>query len=158
MREFALTPQVLLVDHDPKIRMTFGETFEYAGCAVTTAIDGQIALHLLASDAFDVVVTDIYTGYVDGIQILKAARERERPPAVIIMTSAQSLETVVEALRAGAYDYVIKPCDPHDILERVKIAMKRRTADMVRRDAINAIVQIATQFQTDDELVGLLLN
>lgn len=158
MREFALTPQVLLVDHDPKIRLLFGETFEYAGCAVTTAIDGQIALHLLASDAFDVVVTDIYTGYVDGIQILKAAREQERPPAVIIMTSAQTLETVVEALRAGACDYVLKPCDPHDILERVKVAIQRRSADMLRLDAMNAIVQIASQFQEDEELAGFILN
>lgn len=114
---------ILLIDDNEATRTLLATFFEHAGYRVTQAEDGEEALTLLPVHHFDVVVSDILMRGVSGIEVLYATRELEQPPAMILMTGYGSLETALMALRASAYDYVIKPCNPQQLLERVASAI-----------------------------------
>ncbi len=139
--------QVLLVEDDATARLLLGEVLTGAGYDVTTAQDGETALELLSKQTFDVVITDIRMRKVGGIQVLYAAKQYTSSPAVILLTGYGSLETALEALRAGAYDYLLKPVDPNDLLERVEGAMQRRQSEQRQNNAVRIIAQGLAQLQ-----------
>lgn len=139
--------QVLLVEDDATARLLLGEVLTGAGYHVTTAQDGETALDLLAKQRFDVVITDIRMRKVGGIQVLHAAKQYPTSPAVILLTGYGSLETALEALRAGAYDYLLKPVDPNDLLDRVEGAVQRRQSEQRQNNAVRIIAQGLAQLQ-----------
>ncbi len=151
---------VLLVEDDALTRKTLATILERANYAVTQAPDGETALELLAQSrqqgtSFEVVVTDVRMGAVDGIEVVKTARSQENPPEVILLTASNAMETAIAALRAGASDYLMKPCSPENLLERVQVAVEqfreqRRKAEGLRKIA-EAVAQI--QGQGGDEAV-----
>ncbi len=139
---------LLLVDDDPQTRTLFGRFLENHGYTVTTTADGDEAIGLLDSYAFDLVVTDMQLGSAtSGLEVLRAARNQERAPAVIVITGDHALETAIVALRNGAHDYLLKPCQPDELLERLQAAEERRSAELVQLDAIRTIVEIASRFE-----------
>ncbi len=138
---------ILMVEDDDRTRMALVDMLARAGYHVVPACDGAQALDLLKEHSFDVVVTDIRLGDVDGIEVLHAARSEVPPPAVILLTGYGSLETAIAALRAGAFDYLLKPCAPTALLECVSHAIERRNSDLRQVDALQHIAQIITQFQ-----------
>jgi DNA-binding response OmpR family regulator len=143
-----MNASLLLVDDDRYTRTLLSDFLQSNGYAVTTAADGDEAIRLLESSAFDLVVTDIQLGSgTSGLDVLRIARNGERPPAVVMMTGDHALETAILALRNGAYDYILKPCNPDELLERLQEAEKRRSSELVQLDAIRTIVQIASQFE-----------
>jgi DNA-binding response OmpR family regulator len=130
---------ILLVEDDRTARMLLADVLKGAGYQVTMAPDGEAALEVLGERPFDVVITDIRMRTIDGIQVLQKARERTLPPAVILLTGFGSLETAIAALRSGAFDYLLKPVAPNDLLERVDAAVQRRTNE-VRQDEATRII------------------
>lgn len=141
---------ILMVEDDDRTRMALVAMLEKTGYQVTPAEDGTAALELLARTRFDVVITDIRMGDIDGIEVLYAARNSKQPPAVILLTGYGSLETAIAALRAGAYDYLLKPCAPTALLSCVAGAIQRRNAEIRQADALNTIAQIVAQVREDD--------
>jgi DNA-binding response OmpR family regulator len=136
---------ILVVEDDAAARMVTAATLEEAGYSVMTASDGETALNLLNECTFAVVISDIRMRVVDGIGVLQAARNQSYQPAVILLTGYGSVDTAVAALRTGAYDYLLKPCDPQLLIERVERAMRYRSDQIKQADTIRAIAQIAAQ-------------
>ena len=132
---------ILVVEDDDTARMLLADALRDARYRVTTARDGEMAINLLTHEAFDLVLTDIRMGQIDGLQVLSAAKRREQPPAVIMLTGYASLETAVAALRSGADDYLLKPCEPTELLRCVTQAMRRRTEQLRQADGFHLIVQ-----------------
>jgi DNA-binding NtrC family response regulator len=95
---------------------------------VQTASDGQAALSLLETERFDVVLTDVRMPGADGFEVVKAVKGRWPDTEVIMMTAYASVESAVEAMRQGAYDYIQKPFDPDDVALVVARALERRQA------------------------------
>jgi len=77
---------------------------------VVTAASGSEAIDLLKQDAFDLVLTDLKMPGIDGLEVLRRGKEIAPQAVVLIFTGYASLESAIEALREGAYDYLVKPC------------------------------------------------
>lgn len=129
-----MSARILLVEDDATTRRLLASGLASAGYDVADAPDGETAVALLGECQFDVVVSDIRMRRVDGVQVLKAARDRPEPPAVIMLTGYSTVESAVAALRLGAYDYLQKPCELRDLLDRVAGALRRREEE--RRAAL----------------------
>lgn len=101
-------PAVLLVDDERGTREVLAK-FMRLDYNVTLAEDGEAGLNLLERNHYDLVLTDIRMPRADGFQILKKAQEKENPPPCIMFTAYGSIETAVDAMRQGAFDFVTKP-------------------------------------------------
>ena len=101
--------RVLVVDDDADMTAMLAHHLESEGMVVVAATGGRAALKALASQGFDVVVTDLVMDDVGGLEVLAAAGRCRPAPRVILMTAFGTLETAIEALRQGAYDYLAKP-------------------------------------------------
>lgn len=112
--------KILLVEDEKMTRVALSNTLRKEGHEVVPCPDGHLALSALDSDGFDLILTDLNLPGPDGLEVLTRAREVDPEARVIIMTAYASTRTAVEALRNGAYDYVIKPFQPEEILTRVK--------------------------------------
>lgn len=132
---------ILLVEDDSTARRLLAEVLEGAGYHITMAQDGETALQMLEQQRFDVVVSDIRMHNVDGLQVLHAAKQCQIPPSVILLTGFGSLESAVAALRVGAYDYLLKPVAPKDLLQRVEGAVERYRTEERQHHAIRVIEQ-----------------
>lgn len=93
---------------------------------VETAADGARALALIAANDYDVILTDIRMPGADGFAVVKAAKSKDPASEVIMMTAFASIESAVEAMRLGAYDYLQKPFDPDDVVLVVARALDRK--------------------------------
>ena len=121
--------RVLVVDDEPRLGKLSAEMLELDGHEVVRAGGGREALVRLAAERFDVVVTDLRMPEVDGIAVLKAARALPAPPEVILMTAFGTAESAVEAMRAGAADYVTKPFSMDELRMRVRRLAGQRAAE-----------------------------
>ena len=119
---------VLVVDDDAGIRESAVLALRKVGHRVFDAEDAGSALQVLRDHKVDVVVSDIYMPGDDGLTLLKAIGERRDPPKVILITARGSIETTALAQRFGAFDYLAKPFDLGELIERVAAAAKRTTA------------------------------
>jgi DNA-binding response OmpR family regulator len=116
---------ILLVDDDPFILTGIGQSLEGEGYRVTTAENGETALNLLDSAAFDLVITDLVMDKVDGIEVLKKAKECKPESMVIILTGYGDMTSAIDALRLDADDYMLKPCQPEEMNFRVAACLEK---------------------------------
>jgi DNA-binding NtrC family response regulator len=116
---------VLVVDDDDGIRHSAVMALQRAGHRTLEAADAASALGLLRDNRVDVVVSDIYMPGEDGLTLLQAITERRDPPRVILMTARGSIETTALAHRVGAFDYLAKPFELRELIDRVSAAMRR---------------------------------
>ena len=126
--------RILLVDDDPFILEGIAADLENQGFKVTKADSGDRALELLAGTDFDLVITDLVMENVDGIQVLKKAKELNAHTMVIILTGYGNIKSAIEALRHEADDYLLKPCESAEILFRVKQCLAK--AELSRKIAL----------------------
>jgi len=116
--------RILLVDDEPSILSVLTTLLKAEGHDVITSRGGDGAQEIIRKEVFDLMITDIRMSPVDGMQLLKQSR-RERPGAAVIMLTAYgSVETAVEAMKEGAFDYVTKPFKVDELLITVKRALE----------------------------------
>jgi two-component system, NtrC family, response regulator HydG len=119
-------PKVLVVDDQRNMRVTTAMVLRDAGFAVAEAEDGAAAIAALGAESFDVVLTDVRMGAVDGMEVLRVSQEVAPTTQVIVMTAYGTIEAAVEAIRRGAYDYIAKPFKEDELLLRVQKAVEKR--------------------------------
>jgi len=107
-----VTERVLIVEDDPSTRLGLTELVRTWGYLADSAGDGEDGLEKVTSFRPAIVVTDLVMPRMDGQQLLKALREQAPDIAVVILTAQGSVESAVEAIKDGAYDYLTKPVDP----------------------------------------------
>ncbi len=120
---------ILVVDDEPIVHDSLGKWFREEGYEVGTADSARDALTKLAERRWDVALVDIKMPGTDGIELQRRLHDIDPELIVIIMTGYASVETAVQALKNGAYDYVTKPFDPDDIAHVVKNAIAHRHAE-----------------------------
>jgi two-component system, NtrC family, response regulator HydG len=132
-----MTPaaRVLIVDDEADALTNWSRVLEGAGHACMTATDGQQALTLLQGERPDVVLTDLRMPGADGITVLNRALELDPDAAVVVITGHGTVESAVEAMRAGAFDYLLKPLPSNDALRLVveRAIARRRLLEENRR-------------------------
>src|SRR5262252_6366478 len=119
--------RVLIVDDEKSMRDLLSITLEKEGYDVQTAAGGEPAIEMLHRDPVDVVITDLRMPKVDGLQVLRAAKEISPDTTVIVITAVASTETAVEAMKLGPYDYLTKPfkLDEANLIVRNALERKR---------------------------------
>lgn len=114
---------ILVVDDDAGIRESAAMALQKAGHRTLTAADAAEAARQMREQHVDVVVSDIYMPGQDGLELLQSIVRRADPPRVILMTARGSVETTALAQRIGAFDYLAKPFDLSQLLDRVGAAL-----------------------------------
>jgi two-component system, NtrC family, response regulator AtoC len=134
--------KVLVVDDEESMRHMLSLILKREGYEVLTAGGGKEALGLAEAHLFDFVLLDVVMPEMDGLEVLKTIKGRKVEATVIMMSAYGNLDTAVEAMKSGAYDYISKPFKPDEILMALRKAEERenlrkenvRLRQEVRRD------------------------
>src|SRR6059058_2448749 len=118
--------RVLIVDDQRNMRTTTALILRQQGYAVAEVASGEEALSRLLAEPFDLVLTDLKMAPLDGLAVLRGALEISPSTQVIVMTGYGTVESAVEAMQQGAYDYVTKPFKESELLMRVQRALEQR--------------------------------
>ncbi|MBT8491440.1 MAG: sigma-54 dependent transcriptional regulator, partial [Deltaproteobacteria bacterium] len=118
-------PTILVVDDEPGIVSSLSKIFSREGWAVLTADGGQAGLEMLRKHRIGVVVTDLMMPRTSGMDILKAAKTLAPETEVVLMTAYGTVETAVEAMKEGAYDFVTKPLKRAHVVRIVRNAVDK---------------------------------
>ncbi|MDR3557539.1 MAG: sigma-54 dependent transcriptional regulator [Syntrophobacteraceae bacterium] len=141
---------ILIVDDEPSVRDSLMHWFVQEGYSVETAADALEALERMRDSSFDIVLLDIKMPGMDGIELQARLKEIDGQMAIIIMTAYASVDTAVQALKQGAYDYIAKPVDPDDLSRLVRnAAIQRRLLreNLTLKEEIRSLISA-------DQIVG----
>lgn len=122
---------VLVVDDDASILGVVSEVLEDDGYVVSTAATGEEAIELLKSNQFSLVLSDIRLPGINGVQVLEHVKQKSPRTNVIMITSHGSLDTSIDAIKHGAYDYLLKPFEDLSLIS----SASKRAVDAFRLDA-----------------------
>jgi DNA-binding NtrC family response regulator len=117
--------RILVVDDEPRQRDILQMILEAAGYEPTTAGNGRQALAAARAQSFDVVLTDLKMPDLDGIELLSELQRAQPAPCVILMTAHGTIDSAVEAMRKGAFDYLTKPLEKDELLLTLRRALER---------------------------------
>lgn len=134
--------RILIAEDEANLRMVLQKELERLGYRVQVAPDGEAALRKLEESNVDVLLCDINMPRIDGMEVLRRVHERPNPPEVIMLTGQATVETAVEAMKLGAYDYLTKPYKIAELDIRVKQAAEKR---YLRVDNLRLREQLARQ-------------
>ncbi|UCD39212.1 MAG: sigma-54-dependent Fis family transcriptional regulator [Fidelibacterota bacterium] len=125
-----VSPRVLVIDDDEALRDSSTQILTRDGFLVETAENGEYGLQLVKEQSFDIVLLDLKMPGIPGEQVLQQIRDIDPEILVIIITGHASIESAVEMLRQGAYDYVPKPFTPEDLRLVVRRALEKRSLSL----------------------------
>jgi DNA-binding response OmpR family regulator len=130
---------VLVVDSEEAVRSMLQMTLSRDEYDVVSAVSAEDALRKLGVLTFEVVITDLRFHGVDGIHLLREIQRRWPDTITIVLTSYPGQESAVAALRAGAYDYLVKPCPPSEIRRSVQEGIAKRRGLARRLELMQAL-------------------
>ena len=157
---------ILVVDDEVKMCVILQGMLEERGHRVSTAGNGREAQELIAGQEFDVVVSDLKMSPVDGLELLQAVKKTSPDTEVVLMTAYASVQTAIQAMKQGAYDYIIKPFDLEEmgllvdrILEKKRLVLENRqlregkapVSKVPPEDALREIIRQANLVPADDD-------
>ncbi len=119
--------KILIIDDEKSIRKTLREILEYEKFKVEEAADGYEGLELLQKDKYDIVLCDIKMPKIDGLEVLDNIIELGIDSPVVMISGHGNIETAVEAVKKGAFDFIAKPLDLNRLLVTIRNAMDKST-------------------------------
>ena len=155
--------RLLIAEDEANLRLVLQKELQRLGYRVQAAPDGEAALRKLEESNVDVLLCDINMPRMDGMELLRRVHERPNPPEVIMLTGQGTIETAVEAMRIGAYDYLTKPYSINELDVRVRQAAEKRRlrvdnqrlrAQLDRQSPLPEIVSVSDAMSEAIRLVG----
>ena len=144
--------RLLIADDEEHTRSALVRAFQLKGYTCRGAADGQEALDILSREDYDLLLLDLRMPNIDGIQVMKTARERHPHLIVIILTAHASMESAITAVKAGAADYLTKPQSINDLEIAVQQALKNRAPDLKRKQLISFMQQTLDSLKNEAQL------
>jgi DNA-binding NtrC family response regulator len=141
---------ILVVDDEASVRDSLYQWFKADGYRVDTAEDANSALKKIQESSWDIILLDIKMPGMDGIELQHRIKEIDRDIVTIIITAYAAVDTAIQALKDGAFDYVTKPIDPDDLNRLIKNALEKRRL-------VTENIQLRQQIEelsVPDEVVG----
>ena len=139
-------PRILLVDDEPSILSVLSTLLKAEGYEVVAMLGGEKAQELIPSEEFDLMISDIRMSPVNGMDLLRRSHEERPGMPVIMLTAYGSVETAIEALKLGAFDYVTKPFKVDELLITVQRAIEYNKALSENADLK---AQLGTRYQLE---------
>lgn len=155
--------RILVAEDEPHLRLVLQKELERHGYRVQVAPDGEAALRKLEESNVDVLLCDINMPRMNGMELLRRVHERPNPPEVIMLTGQATVETAVEAMKLGAYDYLTKPYSITELDVRVQQAAEKRRLrvdnqrlreQLARQSALPEIVSVSDAMRESVRLVS----
>jgi two-component system response regulator AtoC len=140
--------QLLIVDDEPAIRQILSKVATDAGHTVSSAANGEEGLARLAKGDIDVALCDIRMPDISGIEVVEKARQQGIDTLFLMMTAYASVNTAIDAMRAGAYDYMIKPLRNEDFLNRLD-----QLADVIHLKSENKVLRELIKNQSSENWI-----
>ena len=133
---------ILLIDDEERFLKTTKALLEKEECHVATASDGWQGLECLKEKRIDVVILDVKMPGIDGIEVLRRIKADHPLVEVIMLTGHSTLDSAINGLKLGAFDYLTKPCDISELKLKAKAAHEKRSAalDKIQRAKIDRII------------------
>ncbi len=141
---------ILIVDDEPAIRDSLQKWFQEDGYRVETAESAVDALKKLQNAKWDIILLDIKMPGMDGLELQKRIADIDKDIVVIMITAFASVDTAVQALKSGAYDYVTKPIDPDYLSHLIKNAIRQRKLSVENIQLRQQILE----WSREDEIIG----
>src|ERR1039457_2188624 len=117
---------ILIVDDETSIRDALTQWFELDGYQVSSAEDANSALLKLQQGSWDIVMLDIKMPGIDGLELQRRIKKIDKNIITIMITAFASVDTSVQALKEGAFDYIVKPVDPDEMSHLIRNAVEQR--------------------------------
>ena len=117
---------ILIVDDEEVVRLSHLRSLEGSNCSTRAAGDGREALQVMEQEPADVVLLDLRMPDLDGMDVLKAIKQRWPDSEVVVITGYPSLETAKEAVRLGAFNYLTKPLAPNEVIKVADEAINQK--------------------------------
>jgi len=148
--------RILVVDDEPFVRDLLNDFFTKMDFTVVAAADGDAALRFCASESFDVALVDLKMPGKGGIEVLAELGRLDPSMPVIMMTGYPTIDSSIEAIRRGAYDYIVKPFKLQELKELIDRAIKERSltleiSDM--KDRLSTLEEAVRQLQSAYERI-----
>jgi DNA-binding NtrC family response regulator len=137
------TVQLLIVDDEERFLNTTKILMEKRGVATFTATNGMDALRVMDEHRIDVVILDVKMPGIDGVEVLRRTKQKHPLVEIIMLTGHASVESAVEGLKLGAFDYVKKPCDITDLITKINEAYDKKHVmeKKIRKAQIDKIIR-----------------
>ncbi len=135
--------KVLLVDDEKDFVETLAQRLEVRDFEVRSSLSGDDALVLIQEHAFDVIVLDVLMPGKDGIETLRLIKNMRPLIQVIMLTGNTTVETGINGMKLGAYDYLVKPTETEDLVEKINKAYNLKTEheERIRKAEIENIIK-----------------
>ena len=143
-------PGILVVDDEAAIRESLKDWLMEDGYSVALAIDGEDAIAMVGASEYDVILLDLKMPGIDGLETMRRIKEISPDSEVLMMTAYASVDTAVQAMKEGAFDYLVKPFDPDEVELQIKKIMAHRA---MRLENIMLRKRLEEQTQYD-EIIG----
>ena len=143
--------RLLIVDDEKAMRVSLAEIFTLRGAQVTAAADGREAVELLNQRDFDLMLLDLKMPGMSGIQVLEVAQKVRPGTVVILLTAHATLDSAISAMRRGAYDYLLKPCEPRALIAGVERGLAKRAEFLRRQNLVGLMEQTVSALKTDNK-------
>ena len=140
-----MTERVLLVDDEVEFLEIMAERMRARDMEVTTSTSATEALALIAAESYDAVVMDFMMPEMDGIEALKAIKDKRPEMQIILLTGHATVEKGVEAMKAGAMDFVEKPADLDLLSDKIKKAHHQK-AVLVEKQSRDKVIEVLRKF------------
>ena len=151
--------RILVIDDEKAIRNTLQEVLEYEKYEVDLAEDGQKGLEMFASNAYDIVLCDIKMAKMDGIEVLGKISEESSHTPIIMISGHGNIDTAVEAIKKGAYDFLEKPLDLNRLLITIRNAMDKSTLisqTQVLKNKVSKMYEIIGQSEAIEKVKSMI--
>ncbi|SHO49134.1 response regulator [Desulfopila aestuarii] len=124
--ETALQTRILLVDDEEEFIATLGQRLETRNLKVMAATSGERAIEIVDSQDVDVIILDLAMPGMDGLEVLRRIKNGHPEAEIIMLTGHATIESTVEAMKLGAEDFLEKPVDMKELLEKIQEAKQKR--------------------------------
>ena len=124
--------RLLIVDDEEEFVQALSERLIIRDYDVTTSLDGDDAIEKVMKYNFDVIILDVRLPGIDGVDVLKRIKEIKPISEVIMLTGHATVETAIEGMKFGAYDYLMKPCETEELISKITGAHEKKVAQEER--------------------------
>ena len=159
----ALAAKILIVDDEASVRDILSDFLQFEGYNVHLADGGKQGLESLLSQPFDIVLTDLEMPEMNGLDLLREMQLLKNPPPAVMMTGYGTVETAIEAMKQGAYDYILKPFQIEELSHLIRKTLEhhRLAAENIRLQEMVSLYSVSERLNaadTEESIAQILID